>query len=223
MKIQLQERKKKLEKRLSEFGLTDYKISSELYLKYDEKNFASSTEIAKRLIILYSIFYGSTNIDKIPRIKDWLIKVNLWTEVSDTEKMFFEGTIEDEEKIEEFAWSIEKAYILAWTLNIVSEKPLPIDQITDKQFDDFVLNIPEIGTENLSEFITSQHLREFDEIYDENLFNEIATTYLRDLFFDGKKNKTKLDPNAIFERHYTLNWVRRFSGITDWDETDTST
>jgi hypothetical protein len=26
-----------------------------------------------------------------------------------------------------------------------------------------------------------------------------------------------------FERHGTLNWVRQFSGIKDWDEIDTST
>lgn len=223
MKEELINRKRKLEKRLSEYGLSDYKITSALYLKYNQKDFASSSEIAKRLIVLYAIFYGATNIDKISKIKDWLININLWTEVSDVEKMFLEGEIDDEEKVEEFAWNIEKAYILAWTLNIVSDKPIPTDQISDKQFDDFVSNVPDLGTDNLNDFINNQKLRDFDEIYDENLFNELVTTYFRDQMFNGEKNKTKLDPRATFERHYTLNWVRRFSGITDWDETDTST
>ncbi len=174
-------------------------------------------------MILYSTFHVATNMDDLKGIKDWLIKVRLWKDISNTEKMLFDGKIDQKEKLNEYSWNIEKAYILAWTLNLVDDRPTPTDQITNNQFENFINKVPELGEENLTDFINRQQLRDRTEIYDENLFNELVTTYFRDLLFNGKENITNLDPVATFERYYALNWTRRFSGILDWDETDTST
>jgi len=218
----LKDRKENLEKRLLEYGLK-YDIVNTLYFKFNKDDFANPVEIATRMMILYALFFAATNPDKIKKIKDWLTKVNLWKDVSDIEKIFLNEEIEDETKIIEFTWNIEKVYILAWTLNLVTERPFPTDQISDKQFNELISNLPELGSENIADFLNNQKLRDLKVIYDENLFNELVTSHFRDLIFYKKEDRTNLDPVATFERHYALNWVRRFCGIKDWDETDTST
>ncbi|NJK95616.1 MAG: DUF4272 domain-containing protein [Bacteroidales bacterium] len=86
----------------------------------------------------------------------------------------------------------------------------------------FINNIPALG-EKLDDFLSKLSYRNTAEIYDENIFHELATTYFRDLLFNGKNNTSDIDSNISFLRHQTLNWVRRFMDIAEWDETDTST
>ena len=216
-------RKERLEKRLLDYGLKEYQNTNLSYLEFDPEKFATPIEIARRIIILYSTFHVACNLNDIEEIKKWLIKENLWEDLSDIEKELFNGEIEDEEKLSEFSWNIEKVYILAWTLNIVDDTPEPTNQITDTQFENLINNIPPLGKENLLEFFNNQQLRDRNEIYDESLFSELITAYFRDLYCNGQDNQTSLDPNSTHERHFALNWVRRFSGIENWEETDTST
>ncbi|MEB2778370.1 DUF4272 domain-containing protein [Algoriphagus sp. D3-2-R+10] len=88
--------------------------------------------------------------------------------------------------------------------------------------------MPAIG-DSLSLFLTNLEFRDFDEIYEENLVNEMATTYFRDLMFNGKKDETKINRYTSFERHQVLNWLRTFYDSESetvgelWDEIDTST
>ena len=78
-------------------------------------------------------------------------------------------------------------------------------------------------------FLSEVEYRSFDEIYEENLLNEMATSYFRDLIFNGKKDETKINRNTSFERHEALNWLRTsyddHEEITGelWDNVDTST
>jgi len=65
--------------------------------------------------------------------------------------------------------------------------------------------------------------RTLGEIFDENILNELAITYFRDLYFNGNQDETQINRMVNFERHRTLNWVRKFQGIEEWDDTDTST
>jgi hypothetical protein len=71
--------------------------------------------------------------------------------------------------------------------------------------------------------------RSLDEIYEENLLNELATSYFRDLLFNGKEDATTINRAISFERHKTLNWLRTFYEGDDevtgelWDDVDTST
>ena len=219
----LKKRKQSIEKRLKDCGIDTVKIKELSYLEFNPDVFASPSDIAKRILILYSVYFASTNTDKLKKIKDWLKKVKLWKNVSDNEKKLFDGKIKDEELLDEYAWNLEKAYILAWALNLVTDLPLPTEQVTDKQFEDFMNNVPELGEENINEFLTGQSLRNVEEIFDENVFNELITAYFRDLMVNKKENQTEIDLNAAYERHYALNWLRRFEGITDWDDTDTTT
>ncbi|RKD91633.1 DUF4272 domain-containing protein [Mangrovibacterium diazotrophicum] len=206
MKEQLIEKVKSLTQRLKNQNITDQEISSDSYHKYDSTSFVSPEEIAQRIIIEYAVFYGAINNDKIDKIKNWLIACNLWSKLYDLEKIFFEGKITSPEEIKNLAWRIEKAYILAWTLDIVKDRPQTIDQISDKQFDNFILNVPKIGTKDLSRFICGQQLRSMNEIYEEYLFyTEVTTTQSSRLFIETKK--IGLTPGASFARYSTLAWV----------------
>ncbi|MCU0347257.1 MAG: DUF4272 domain-containing protein, partial [Saprospiraceae bacterium] len=107
-------------------------------------------------------------------------------------------------------------------VNIIDKAPKPTYQISEDEIEDFISKVPEIG-EELEEFLLNLNYRKLDEIIDENLFHELATSYFRDLLFNKKDNTSDIDIEVSFLRHRTLNWVRIFMGIKEWHETDTST
>lgn len=72
-------------------------------------------------------------------------------------------------------------------------------------------------------FLSGLAYRDTKEIFDENIFYELTTTHFRDLLFSEKEDLTNISRIAAFQRHKALNWLRRFAGIKDWDDTDTST
>jgi len=78
-------------------------------------------------------------------------------------------------------------------------------------------------------FLTQLEYRDFNEIYEENLLNELVTTYFRDLMFSNMNDETKINRFTSFERHQVLNWLRTYYvGNTEatgelWDEVDTAT
>jgi hypothetical protein len=216
------DRKHRLENRLSTHGITETKITYLPYLEYDETTFASPFESGCRMMILYALAYTASQIDDREKIVTWLKRENLWTHVSPNEKDFFEGRVTDEQKIIDYSWEGEGAYILAWALNIIKDTPTPTEQVSEEQLDMFTNAVPPLGT-TLTDFLLSLSYRDIAEIYDENIFHELATAYFRDLLFNGNEDKTDIDRGISFIRHRTLNWLRRFSDIQEWDETDTST
>jgi hypothetical protein len=120
------------------------------------------------------------------------------------------------------SWSVEAALVLGWTVNLVGSLPDLDRSSTDEEMDAFFSAIPELGDE-LSEFLSQLSYRDPGQIYEENLLNELVTSYFRDLLFSGGEDGTNINRAVSFERHRALNWVRQFSGIRDWDDTDTST
>ncbi|WP_339810219.1 DUF4272 domain-containing protein [uncultured Imperialibacter sp.] len=218
----LLERKARLDKRLKDRGITNYEIRYLPYLDFDEAEFASTKEVAARMIILYLSAYSANNDDSNHKIVGWLKQERLWSHVSPEEKKLFEGRTKDSEKLEGFSWCLESAYTLAWVLNLVSTLHPPISELSAEQIVDFQRKMPRLGTD-LGSYFTKLDLRNKEEVFEENIFNELVTTYFRDLLFNGKTDTTDIDSYVSFERHKVLNWVRRFSDIVDWDDTDTST
>ncbi len=49
----------------------------------------------------------------------------------------------------------------------------------------------------------------------------MITWYLRDRMISKKKNESNVNPTISYERHYALNWVRKFSDIDERDEVQT--
>lgn len=218
----LLDRKTQLEKQLKDRGISDYEIKYLPYLDFDEATFATAYEVGVRMIILYSCAYVAYNLDETERIADWLRQEKLWPHVSPKEKELFEGKIKDEKKLGRFAWRLESAFTLAWTLNLVDALHPPTSEVGEEQIADFQDKMPKPGVK-LGSYLDNLILRDKGEIFEENVFNELATTYFRDLFLNGKTDTTDIDRYVSFERHEVLNWVRRFSEIVDWDDNDTST
>lgn len=219
-------RKETLETRLKKF-MIDIEVTHLPYLDYSHEEFATANEAGKRMIILYAVAYiaqsGIHETQNVTKLMTWLKEINLWEDVSQNEKELFEGSlIDDPDRLSKFSWRIEAAYMLAWALGIVKEKPSPTGELSHEQVDNFMNAVPRL-LKDPTVFLNGLILIDKTNIYLENLFNELGTAHLRDLYFSGKENITQLHSTALLERHRVLNWLRRFSGITDWDDTDTST
>lgn len=222
MTLTITNRKTQLEDRLASHGIKEYRVDYLPYLEFSEQNFATPYDAGCRMIILYAVAYAATNIDDCEAIKNWLIREGLWKHVSPKECKLFEGEVNDEQQLIDFSWQVECAYILAWALNLIKVTPSPAEPLNEQQLDVFMGSVPALG-DQLDVFLCGLRYRNTAEIYDENLFHELATTYFRDLLFTGNTDTSDIDRNISFLRHQTLNWVRRFMNITEWDETDTST
>lgn len=219
----LLERKTRLERQLKERGISGLEIKHLPYLDFDESAFASAYEVGVRMIILYSCAYVAFNTDETEKVAEWLRKEELWQHVSPDEKELFQGKIKDPEKLVRFAWRLESAFTLAWTLNLIDVLHPPTSEVGDEQIAEFQDKMPKLGRTGLGSYLENLSLRNKGEMFEENVLNELATTYFRDLLFNGKTDTTDIDRYVSFERHYVLNWVRRFDDIADWDDTDTST
>ena len=220
--LELRTKKKSLESRIINYGIKNARISHLPYLDHSNENFQTPYDAGCRMMILYSIGYSVHNLEERPQIIDWLKQEKIWNKVSPTEKEYFITTDPEEELLMDLSWRIESALTLGWCLNKVTTLPRIDNNKTENALEEFQQNIPEIG-DSLTLFLTQLEYRSLDEIYEENLLNELVTTYFRDLMFNGKRDKTKINRYASFERHQVLNWLRTFMGIEEWDETDTST
>jgi hypothetical protein len=218
----ISDRKKRLEDRLAKHGIKDYRVNYLPYLDFDDATFATPYEAGCRMMILYAVAYAVTETNERKKIVDWLTREDLWTRVAPSERELLEGRIQDEQKLIDFSWQGECAYILAWSLNLIHETPTPTRQINEQELDNFMNVVPAIGDE-VGVFLASLRYRKTEEVSDENLFHELATTYFRDLMFNGKKDTSNIERSVSFLRHQALNWLRRFMDIEDWDKTDTST
>lgn len=214
------DRKEQLKRRLAKYGIKEHEVDYLRYLEFDANKFATPYETGCRMMVLYSVSYTASELDDRVAIVNWLKRENLWEYVAPSELELFEGRVLEEQKLIDFSWMGECAYILAWTLNLIKDTPTPTRPISDNELDEFMTSVPEIG-EKLGLFLYSLKYRDSSEVYDENIFHVLATTYFRDHLSD--KNTSNLDRGVSYLRHKTLNWLTRFLDITEWDDTETST
>ncbi len=219
---ELRAKKKSLESRLINYGIYNYRISHLEYLDHTKESFQTPYEAGCRMMILYAIGYSVHNLDERSEIINWFKEENIWDKISLNEKEYLNDSNPNEDLLMDLSWRIESALTLGWCLNKVESLPKLDNDDNEKAIEAFQQNIPDIG-DSLMLFLTQLEFRNIDEIYEENLLNEMATTYFRDLMFNGKKDKTKINRYTSYERHQVLNWLRQFMGIEAWDDTDTST
>ncbi len=227
-------RKNRIEHRLKERGIHNYTVNHLPYLEFDESEFASAREIGIRMIILSQVAYVPHEIEAGPRIKAWLEAENLWKYVTQKEKKLFVGEITDTRTMIDFSWEVESTYTLAWCVNLIPTLHEPINPLEDDQIELFVSKMYKVDpnpifkiipflTTPIERYLRKLILRNPEEIFEENIVNELATAYFRDVLISQKKNESDINIPVSFRRHTALNWVRRYEGITDWDSTDTST
>lgn len=218
----LENRKARIGERLRKHGITDNPISFLPYLEFNPSDFATPYEVGCRIMILYALIYTIEEPSKKQGIIRWIKNEKIWEHVSAAEISYLEADEVSQEQINELSWQLEAAYILAWALNLVENRPSPSSQVGDDEMEDFFNHVPALG-DSLSDFLNQLAFRDTEEIFEENIFYELTTAYLRDLLFNGKDDTTDINRGAAFQRHFALNWLRRFSDSKDWDETDTST
>ena len=217
--MELLKRKEIIENRLISYGINN-KISHLPYLEFSEDDFQTPYEVGCRILVLWAVSYLSYNLDEKAKIENWLRSTVLWNKVSDHEKKLFTEELQQKHLIS-FSWNIEAVVVLCWALQLINDLPnldgknsaIPLDEIMDK----LPIN------ENPDLFLSTLSYRSKEEIFIENITNEMITWHLRDNMLFNNKEQMKINPAISFERHYALNWVRQFSEISDWDETDTST
>ena len=224
----LRAKKKKLESRLIDYGIRNYRISHLPYLDHSKERFQTAYNAGCRMMILYAISYAVHELAERDNIIRWFKDEKIWDQVSPNEKEFLTDLNPEKEVILDLSWRIESALTLGWCLNKIKSLPRLDNDNNEKEIEEFQQSVPELG-EPLMLFLTQLEYRDFNEIYEENLLNELATAYFRDLMFNGKKDETNINRFTSFERHQVLNWLRTSfadeSEITGelWDETDTST
>lgn len=225
---ELRAKKKRLESRLIDYGIKNYRVSHLPYLNHSNNKFLSAYDAGCRMMILYAVSFYCHNLDERENIVQWLKDEKIWDKVSPNEKEILVSTNLDEDTLMDLSWKIESAITLGWCLKKVKSLPRLDNDKNEKEIEEFQLNVPELGG-SLVLFLNNLEYRNLDEIYEENLLNELATTYFRDLMFNGKKDKTKINRFTSFERHQVLNWLRTtYPDVNEvtgelWDETDTST
>jgi hypothetical protein len=218
----LRAKKKWIERQLNDYGIKTRRISHVPYLDHKVENYRSASEAGIRMIILSAVSWTVHDLDFRAGIIKWLKEEKLWDHVSANERSFLLSESPDERMKIDMSWCIEDAYVLGWCLNKVKYLSR-VDFKNDKaQEDEFVENLPAFG-EPLGSYLHNLELRDLAEIHRENLLNELISSHFRDLHMSGEKDKTKIDVAVSFQRHRTLNWLRRFMDVEDWDETLTST
>ncbi len=219
---ELKAKKRKFESRMMHLGINKYRITNLEYLNAANEVFVSPYKAGCRLLILYALAYAGQNLSARQKIAAWLQRENLWEEGSPEEKNFLSNPAPTEKELIELSWGLEAALTLGWALNLFDDLHEIDNTGTDEEMDTFIEAIPALGNPT-KDFLASLAYRNLDEIYAENLVNELATAYFRDLLILGGTDETNINRMVSYERHNVLNWVRQFSGIRDWDETDTST
>jgi hypothetical protein len=219
---ELKEGKERLENRLAALGIKGANITYLPYLDYSTAEFQQPYDAGCRMLILYGLVFAVQNMEARPNLIQWFQHEGLWEQVSETERAFLVEADPEQKQFSRLSWGLEGALALGWALGLIQRLPEPTRTATDEELDAFFAALPALGDE-IEVFLSSLTYRDLSEVFEENLVNELATGYFRDLLFNAQPDATRINRMVSFERHKTLNWLRQFSGIADWDNTDTST
>ncbi len=146
--------------------------------------------------------------------------VGLWEKVSHAEKLLFQKK-QPKRVLIHLTWRLQAMLVLCWCVDLVTELPSLDADVDSIDFESIIDQLPVF--DDLGDFLENLHYRAKEEIFIENIINEIATGYFRDNFLGKKTDDSTINDGVSFERHQALNWVRKFGGISEWDETLTST
>lgn len=205
-----EERRQRILDRLARHGMHGFQFTHLGYLNTANEHFRSARECAQRMMILWAVSIAAEEAELRDDTVVWLRRVGLWEHTSAKEKELLFGKVKDERHLMDFSWGAVGSLILAWALDLIPGE-LVMTEVTcsPEQLDAFKRNVPLRGME-VDGFLNEVRLRDLEEILDENIFNELVTSYLRDHLGDPAVHLIDLDINVSFKRHEALNWLRRF-------------
>lgn len=218
----LQDRKSRIESKLKKYGIPNSEIKFLPYLQFNPDDFQVPQEVAKRTLILYALAHASNGQMARYKAKRWLKKEALWESMTETEQEFLNTLFPNEEIRTNYSWSIEAALVLNWTINSNESLSQIIEEFSLANTSSTLSSIPSIGSDT-QDYISNASYRPLNEIFEENILNELVTSYFRDVYFSKEPDFTQINSGLSFERHKALNWVRQFNGIKAWEYVATDT
>ena len=218
----LQDRKSRIESKLKKYGIPNFEIKFLPYLQFNPNTFQSPQVVAKRALILYALAHASNGQIARYKAKKWLQKEALWESMTKTEQDFLNTLFPKQETRTNYSWSIEAAIVLNWAINNSERLSQIIEAFSLANTTSTLTSIPSIGSSTQA-YISNASYRPLSEIFEENILNELVTSYFRDIYFSQEPDFTQINSALSFERHKALNWLRQFNDIKEWEYVATDT
>lgn len=209
-------RKEKNEAFLSKMGI---KVNHNLPSIEDDLNVNIKTpkEVAERVVIMILInYFVFDTLDSNEAIQI-LKKRDLWNKTSPKEKILLQKPTEDKKRKE--SWKCECIYALMWALKAIPELNFPatmcnLDDIPGNKYPLVIDEDPNIFINNIKESRSKEDIMDMADLYyrihwavvDEGLNSDTITI---------------ANPNVVYERHYTLNWL--IDSNIEWDNVSCDT
>jgi len=198
-----QERKENTEKLFEEHGLPPLQYELPPMEEDAEINVRSGDEIARRLLVLGYLNCVAVQPDLNEQVIQFLIQENLWSLVSDRERVIFETTNLSEEDHDYVAWRNESIWLMLWAIMKIDALEFPADELNPGQL---VRLIPQFF-EPVGSFATQAVTRSKTEIMDQADLHFRLCWAVR----EHEQNASAVLPfvaGVAFERHFALEWIK---------------
>ena len=171
----------------------------------DKWVFKSSVEVAERIVSLYALTGLAHEADPIS-LKEWLSEGQLYSEIPDSEKAYFEKTLSSKD-IVDLSWKQEALFAVCWSGSLVREMGLPHSECNlNKVF-------PQIPPEvEISDFLKTFNLRGEQQIAFQTDLHYCLHWILRHPECWGTSEwPSRLNKDVLIERRRALEWITKSS------------
>ena len=175
----------------------------------------SLDDVAQRALCLYLISRRAEG-ESYQWFQDKVAQYRLQEAVTADEWEFAEDEQPPEYVLIKFSRRLEGYWCLLWALGYVSDLNKPTAFAAEKYASEV------IETRSWDQFLLEATLRDKTTILDQaDLYYRYSWAVL-DAELYGRKPPSGIEPDVVYERHYALNWLRRYND-QDWDDVTTDT
>lgn len=175
----------------------------------------SAEDVAKRAVGLCAVALRGEGL-KRQEVIDLLKGKDVWAFVTPEEKKFLLKKRPARQEMLNFKWRYESLWGLLWALGRVKDLGAPISTCNVQRA---VRMVREIPSEHL---IGRAKSRPISELLDEADLIYRYDWAVVDARIKGEDPPGNLNPGAVYERHYALNWLICYMG-QEWDDVTTDT
>jgi len=175
----------------------------------------STEEVALRAIALAVVAVKGETLDQKLAL-ELVERFDIRSALSPDERAFIDNPTPSERDRVQFAWRYEGLGVMLWALGFEKQLGRP-DKIVDvPRAVGFVRDLGRNG------FVANAKLRSIDQILDQADLIYRYHWAVVDARVNGRQPPAGLDPGIVYERHYALNWLIRYSD-QEWDDVSTDT
>lgn len=210
-----QERKNKTEEFLKGYDIP-INVGLPLIEEDGDAKIRNAKDIAKRLLVLTYLNVASEQEDK-NEIIEFLKTDDLWSAVSEDEKVLFLKDELTEQDAINISWKSECIYIMLWAINKVDTLDFPPEQCEIYQ----MLELLPDFLESNKDFVENATIRTTDEILDMSDLLYRLHWAVRQAELENTDSPADIDSSIVQERHYAINWITYYED--NWDDITTDT